>query len=185
MNQKYILIIAVIILLGVGSYYVATKKAEAPVTGENPQNISISDETATDGKYRNDKLGFEIFVPGLTVEIIDGMNAGEGNTYLTFREKAPCDDATGCRWGRIDIYKKDPNYTLKSIKNYEPNSDTERDYSITWGPDTTIGGQPAIQGIVHESGIPHAYVIYNGNLYIFIRELILDPKILSTFKFTK
>ncbi|KKU03139.1 MAG: hypothetical protein UX06_C0045G0005 [Candidatus Giovannonibacteria bacterium GW2011_GWA2_45_21] len=63
MNQKYIFIIAVIVLLGIGGYYVATKKAEAPVTSENQQNVNTSDETANWKTYTNTKYGFEIKYP--------------------------------------------------------------------------------------------------------------------------
>ena len=61
MNQKYILIFAVIILLGIGGYYVATKKAEAPVI-DNQQNVS-PDETADWKTYTNIKYGFEFKYP--------------------------------------------------------------------------------------------------------------------------
>jgi len=185
------IVLAIIVLLGVGSYYVATRNAEAPVTNENQQNVNVPAETATDEKYRNDKFGFEISTKDVVAEEVDlfalGVVGYENELSVVFEEKPPCDNTTGCRWGRIEVGRPDPNYTtLQSIKNDKSDgSDTEHDYSITWGPDITIGGQPAIKGITREGGIPVAYVIYNGNLYRFARELILDKNILSTFKFTQ
>lgn len=164
MNKKYISILLVVIIVVVAAVYYKYN------------HILSGTADAENAVYKNEKFGFEINPKSLLK--IKEENSKEGDV-VSFTTSDACDKNTPrCLGGFILIKDINPQHsTLESIR-----SSTEY---TTWGPDLVIGGEKAIQGQSNEaSGQPFAIILHNNKEYYLTWDLVEDPEILSSFKFT-
>lgn len=128
--------------------------------------------------YSNHEYGFGIGYPG-SWSIVEKTPYEDGyQTGFSFLPENKTDDSP--IGGAVWIRKNDKKETLSRLLSTAKKVSYHHDFK-----DISVGGQPAFQYRTNEFAGTRAVVLYNGYVYVLTNELVTNPTILSTFKFTK